>query len=728
MFFKENVGRQGQFPHGIDILTKCDYYAVGQLQNCYLNLSVYIAQFEAYRQILIDHLLDQKFNHWDLPIRELTSQSLHELTKCCPDYMAFEVFPKLIKQTNTIDLNTRHGALHSIANLIHALCKIDDSNEDKQTLKRYFFEDLLKDFKSLVMDRLFDEKYFRGSTGENMIIVVCFFIKKCVESNFFVHFPSLCFSDNQKFLTECEQFLTQTIEYNKDNVQQSAVDALYYFSDLKFKNKPAEFTEKLNKMFKNQRQTSKEYIRSGYCLAMGNFPKHLFDSSKSDQNLVNIIKCLIESSKSISVSIGNSIQVNSADSNQTSGWVKARQDSIRSLQNLFENLCVIENDQQQAFEWILKDRTLCMELFDAYFHGMNDYSFDSRGDSGSKVREASIEALESIMSLCGRFKVDFVLQNRDLIVRVFSNIIQQAVERIDRTRSLAGRAFFNLLHNYAHLNLDHFDFVQKLKQVFSKEICDEIDWNLAHVTLPLFIKFLQYEEFQLELLSGFMYSIGSLTESLVKPAEQFLLKELKQIEKEQPEVFNCIINNIFNLCKQILAQEQTTNSTKSTTNEFRLSLSLIKSMDIILQNGLQIPNLKEFLVVFLNNVKLTRDMTKLISYIDLFCDILLVELNKNSKDFFVKEKCMFQLMLLICHPYPRIRKSTSTKLFELLINLSDFSSLFQYENDYNECISLLTESEWDQPIELVRPMRNRICDLTNTPKPVVVAKKTSQAK
>lgn len=36
--FQENVGRQGTFPHGIDILTATDYYAVGSRQNSFLNL------------------------------------------------------------------------------------------------------------------------------------------------------------------------------------------------------------------------------------------------------------------------------------------------------------------------------------------------------------------------------------------------------------------------------------------------------------------------------------------------------------------------------------------------------------------------------------------------------------------------------------------------------------------------------------------------------------------
>lgn len=36
--FQEHVGRQGTFAHGIDILTTCDYFAVGLRKNAYLNL------------------------------------------------------------------------------------------------------------------------------------------------------------------------------------------------------------------------------------------------------------------------------------------------------------------------------------------------------------------------------------------------------------------------------------------------------------------------------------------------------------------------------------------------------------------------------------------------------------------------------------------------------------------------------------------------------------------
>lgn len=103
--FQENVGRQGNFPHGIDILTVADYFEVGVRSHSYLKIryiirrsirtpvrirflcdsldhviynivrySVQIAQYEEYMKPLIDHLIAKKVTHWDTAIRELSAR------------------------------------------------------------------------------------------------------------------------------------------------------------------------------------------------------------------------------------------------------------------------------------------------------------------------------------------------------------------------------------------------------------------------------------------------------------------------------------------------------------------------------------------------------------------------------------------------------------------------------------------------------------------------------
>lgn len=65
--------------------------------------------------------MEHKVNHWDVAVRELTSKALHNLTNRDPDFMTKTAIPNLLAQAVGIDLNARHGAILSIAEIIHAL-------------------------------------------------------------------------------------------------------------------------------------------------------------------------------------------------------------------------------------------------------------------------------------------------------------------------------------------------------------------------------------------------------------------------------------------------------------------------------------------------------------------------------------------------------------------------------------------------------------------------------
>ena len=71
-----------------------------------------------------------------------------------------------------------------------------------------------------------------------------------------------------------------------------------------------------------------------------------------------------------------------------------------------------------------------------------------------------------------------------------------------------------------------------------------------------------------------MYSIGSLTESLVKSAQASFLKQLQVLkaDKDTKNVFRNIIDKILKMCESHLKND-------------RLSGSLVKTVDLIIQNG-----------------------------------------------------------------------------------------------------------------------------------------------
>lgn len=101
---------------------------------------------------------------------------------------------------------------------------------------------------------------------------------------------------------------------------------------------------------------------------------------------------------------------------------------------------------------------------------------------------------------------------------------------------------------------------------------------------------------------------------------------------------------------------------------------------------------------------------------DVLCALL------PAEESTARQKCMVQLSIFLCHKYPRIRKSTATKLFEALqIN----PHLIEDENDdkLEEIDKILGQTTWDiTPVDQLRPLRNKLCELLGVPPPALVKK------
>eukprot|EP00727_Mastigamoeba_balamuthi_P013936 m51a1_g9165 putative tubulin-specific chaperone d (909) ;mRNA; f:8490-12422 len=94
--FQENVGRQGNYPHGIEIVTTADFFSLSNRADAYRRISVLIAKFDEYREPLVQHLLQCKIRHWDRSIRDLASQALENLTPLCPSDATAKHIPFLV--------------------------------------------------------------------------------------------------------------------------------------------------------------------------------------------------------------------------------------------------------------------------------------------------------------------------------------------------------------------------------------------------------------------------------------------------------------------------------------------------------------------------------------------------------------------------------------------------------------------------------------------------------
>ena len=83
--------------------------------------------------------------------------------------MAFKIIPQLLRHSYSIDLNTRHGALICLAELVHALCEIIQKENLK--LNKYFDSETIVSLSS-VISKIFDGKYNNNNNNNTIIIII----------------------------------------------------------------------------------------------------------------------------------------------------------------------------------------------------------------------------------------------------------------------------------------------------------------------------------------------------------------------------------------------------------------------------------------------------------------------------------------------------------------------------------------------------------------------------
>ncbi|XP_064006933.1 tubulin-specific chaperone D isoform X3 [Pogoniulus pusillus] len=373
--FQENVGRQGTFPHGIDILTAADYFAVGNRANCYLTISVYIAGFPEYTQPMIDHLVNMKINHWDSVIRELSTKALHNLTPQAPEYMANVVLPSLLPLSVGTDLHIRHGAILACAEITHALCKL--AEENNRSITYYFNEKSLEGLKQIHQE-LCSRQLYRGLGGELMRPAVCTLIEKLSLSK--MPFRGDPIIDGWQWLiNDSLKSLPLVSSAAQQHIKESAVSALaalcneYYINE-KGEADPA-LQDELVTQYVSELQSTEEMIRCGFSRALGALPRFLL-KGRLQQVLEGLKEVTLISPANVS-------------------FAASRRDALIAIAKVCQTMGVKAEGSQE--EYVCKDNVT--QIYATLLGGVTDYTTDSRGDVGGWVREAAMTSLMEVTLL-----------------------------------------------------------------------------------------------------------------------------------------------------------------------------------------------------------------------------------------------------------------------------------------------------------------------------------------
>jgi len=661
--FQENVGRQGTFPHGIEILTVADYFAVGSRSNSYLILSVFVAGFDEYSRPLIDHLLHKKVGHWDMSVRELAAKALHNLTVCDSQYILLHVLPKLLENTIGRDLHLAHGSTMAAGEVLSALSKI--AMDQGISFKEFIGQDIFKSIETMV-DNMIDRHKLRGLGGELMRQAVSDFIKNVSVSGLDLH--------GCQVIQTWQIVLEENLASPELSVQQSAVAAIPAFLDQYWAKDGILDTSRRDLLVTSYlaRLSEGEMVRRGFSSALGVLPGS-FVFGKEEDVIHALIKC-------------------SRISEGTEKWAEGRRDAVKALGNI---VCT-------TLPWL--NQQLIAHVFDCFMIALEDYTVDRRGDTGAWVREAAMTGIQSVslaLLSSGEEKIQ-----ASLIAQVMPCIAQQATEKIARTRGHAGKIFHSLLwaNSGSGKDLPGVPKMIEVRNIFPKDT--DINWTVESDTFPRFVQLLHIKEYSEKVILGLIVSIGGLTERLVKNSSESMFLELQKMNQSDLAIFSQSLLAVF---KQNLKVD-------------RVTVPLFKFLDQLLTSSCLESLLEEKSNQFSYNLfclcktEITKcgDPNKIMSSGDVFCQLLQVADTNTVK------KCLVQLSIFLCHKFPRVRKSTAEKMYEALLTFSDNEII--PEDNLDSVMDLLSSTQWDNSIEELRPVRNKICEMAGVSAPTILKK------
>lgn len=676
--FQENVGRQGTFPHGIEVLTAADYFTVGNRANCYLVISTAVAGFPEYTRPMIDHLLTKKIGHWDGVIRALSAKALRNLTPQAPEHMATHVLPRLLSLTRSSDLHVRHGAVLACAELTEGLHGL--AAQEGRPVTAYLDAEAVEGLEQ-IHQQLHDRHLYRGLGGELMREAVCVLIGSLSRSQVPVR-DGAVLEGWQWLIDDTLRNLHLISSHARQQIKDAAVAALAALCCEHYCPRPGEaeppVQAELVERYLAELRSPEEMTRCGFALALGALPAFPL-RGRLQQVLAGL---------------GAVTRIFPGDVS----FAEARRDALRAIAGVCRTVGVGAEG--------LPAEGLCREnvgqVYGTLLAGLQDYTTDSRGDVGAWVREAAMTSLMDLTLLLARDQPDLI--EAGICERVMCGLAQQASEKIDRFRAHAAHVFMQLLHPDGP-PVPHVPHRGELERLFPRAEVAAVNWSAPSQAFPRVTRLLGLPAYRYHVLLGLAVSVGGLTESTVRHSTQSLFAFVTGIQRDA-QALGGFAETLLQVFEDNLLND-------------RVSVPLLKTLDQMLANGCfdlftsdeDHPFCVKLLALCKEEIRKSKDVQKLRSSIAVFCGMA-------QFPGHVRRKVLLQLLLLLCHPFPMIRKTTASQMYEMLLTYGDTVGA----DVLGEVLAVLSDTAWDAELSLVRGQRNRLCDLFGVPRPQLVPK------
>nr|XP_010919466.1 tubulin-folding cofactor D isoform X3 [Elaeis guineensis] len=677
--FQENVGRQGTFPYGIDIVNTADYFSLASRASSYLRVAVCIAQYNDYLCSFVEELLCNKITHWDKSLRELAAEALSALAKYDHEYFAGYVLEKLIPSTLSLDLCTRHGATLAVGELVltlHQLGFVFPSDKQK-TL-------------SGIVPAIEKARLYRGKGGEIMRSAVSRFIECLSLSG--VSLP-------EKTKRSLLDTLNENLRHPNAQIQCAAVDALKHFVPAYLAALGDEVANELTLKYLKLLDDPNVTARRGAALALGILP-HGFLTVRWKAVITELCSsCTIED------------KPDDPDA-------EARVNAVRGLVSVCETLTSFSSDLK--FEEDLSLYLLIKnEVMQTLFKALDDYAVDNRGDVGSWVREAAMDALERCTYLlCKRDSVGSMkalgvehppkMHDHDLVrdtahplfdaklaTDLLGGIAKQAVEKIDKIRDVAAKTLQKILYNQ-NCFVPCIPHREALENIIPRDT--DLKWGVPSVSYPRLVQLLRISCYSRSVLSGLVISTGGLQESLQRTSVTALLDYLQASEadtdtNEEKKNREYILSTDF---LWVLQKYQKCDRVITPTLK-TIEILFSKKIFLNMEDQLFCLGLLEALAV---ELKGSRDFTKLCAGLSILGFVASLMEPINSRAF-------SQLLSFLGHRYPKIRKAAADQVYLVLLQNGSLVA----EDKMERALEVLSETCWEGAAEEARSRRSQLCEM-----------------
>ncbi|GER46456.1 tubulin-folding cofactor D, partial [Striga asiatica] len=675
--FQENVGRQGNFPHGIDIVNTADYFALSSRVNSYLHVAVHIAQYDGYLHQFVDVLLQSKIGHWDKSLRELAATALSALVKFDPEYFANVILEKLAPCTLSSDLCMRHGAVLATGEMVLAL-----------HMYNYILPTDKQKVVAGIVPAIEKARLYRGKGGEIMRSAVSRFIE--------------CISQAQVSLTDKTRrslldTLNENLKHPNSQIQNAAVEALKHYIPTYLVSMEKKGVNDILSRYLEQLTDPNVAARRGSALAIGVLPFEFLAKDWKSALTKLCFSCGIED-------------------NPDDRDAEARVNAVKGLVSVCETLTeadqfsalISQKDRNSLFKFI-RNEVMC-----SLFKALDDYSTDNRGDVGSWIREAAMDGLERCTYiLC---KEDSINQDNSsgpehekndglhsdqigsyfdasLANELVGGLVKQAVEKMDKIRESAGTILQRILHNKMHFvpNIPH-------REVLERVVLNEADlkWGVPTVSYPRFIQLLEVGCYSKYVVSGLVISIGGIQESLAKASLSALLDYLQgTVTKGHDD------SRVLSFSDDILWVLEKYRRCD------RVIIPTLKTIETLFREMLLL-NMEAQTPVFCAGVldslgaelRGTKDFSKLRTGIAILGYVA-------SISDPISKRAFSHLLLFLSHRFAKIRKFAAD---EVLVVLQANGNLMA-EDKLDEATEIITQTLWDINIEEAKTSRLQLQEL-----------------